>query len=132
MKAKLAVEFLGFYTSKSGKEMALYHATKGRKSAVDAYRESQGDWFSLSKQGFPLFSTTKYFGDVGIISSYTRQDGSVGFGPDLTDLKKLRSLSELLGTDFVSQILGREFDLPDIRPDSDESESSSESDDSDE
>jgi hypothetical protein len=122
MRKKLAVQFLGFYKAKSGREMALYHATKGDSSAVELFKKSQGEYFKLSKQGFPLFSTSNYFGEEGIVSSYERQDGTIGWGPDLTDMKKLQSLSKLLGEDFVGNIMGREFNLPDIQPETDETQ----------
>lgn len=116
-RMKLAVKFLGFYNTKNGDERALYEVIKGQKSALDAYRKSEGDFFGVSKEGYPLHRAFNFFGDVGIISSYvSKKDGSIKWGPDLSDLKKLRSLSELLGTDFVSQILGREFGMPDVEP----------------
>lgn len=122
-RLKLAVQFLGFYKTQAGDERALYKVVKGQKSALETYKSSEGKFFGLSDDGYPLHRAFNFFGDVGIISSYvSKKDGSIKWGPDLSDLKKLRSLSELLGTDFVSQILGREFGMPDVDPETGDGE----------
>lgn len=87
--------FTRSYRSKKGNATFVYNV-QGTKDELKAFKTAQGAYYRESDEGTPLFFTTRFIGDDGILLITT--NGNIV--PDMSAFDKQASLAEQYGGNF--------------------------------
>lgn len=91
----MKVNCIRTYRSKNGNPTFVY-SVKGTAEQLEAFKKSQGDYYREDEDGNPLWFTTRYIGEEGMLM-ITSNGNCV---PDMSEFDKQASLVAQYGGNF--------------------------------